>query len=403
MFLYMKIFKQLISISLIATASLFAYIPLVFALGEQNNPIYFQNANPFEAQNLVNQINNNINAAIEKILNAQLNAATKQRIAALNPECVKQVTQDIKEKATDLNETNKMIENYANEHDSSDPITRQQDVSHLKYLTTARDLMVKHYTDLLIDTCSKQAASSTKNYDQVCKDQFGANSVWSGELSSDGRGYCKCGNGYSLNSQRTQCVPNPISGNLCNGRYWNDCLAGQQFYCPPAGDPECKCSGDLIIGKNNQCVTKTQSCKDNYGNNSVWTGNLNDTGGPICDCAQGYVWNANGSACIFQASNIQANISKTIVATQDQKSTTQDKKTETEPIAMADDGIEQIHTPAETIATNSTSSITETPEESPKTIAKIDNATPTSKDDSRQPGLIQKIWSWITGLFGFNR
>jgi len=398
----MKIFNQLFFVSLIATASLFAYMPRVFALGEQNNPIYIQNANPFEAQNLVNQINNNINAAIEKILNAQLNAATKQRIATLNPECVKQVTQDIKERATDLNETNKMIEDYTKEHNSSDPIARQKDVAHLKYLTTARDMMVEHYTNLLIDTCSKQITPSTNNYDQVCKGQFGVNSVWSGELSSDGRGYCKCRNGYSLNSQRTQCVPIPPSGTLCNGKYWNDCPAGQQFYCPAAGYPECRCSSDLILNKKSQCVTKTQLCEDNYGNNSIWSGSLNDTGGPICDCAQGYAWNANGSACVFQVSNIQANISKTIMAVQDQKPIIQDEKTETEPIAIADDGIEQISTQEETIATNSTSSITETPKENPKTIAKTDDATPTSKNDSWQPGLIQKFWSWITGLFGFN-
>ncbi|MFA5067837.1 MAG: hypothetical protein WC466_07380 [Candidatus Izemoplasmatales bacterium] len=397
----MKIFNSLIFVSLIAATSLFAYIPRVFALGEQNNPIYIQNANPFEAQNLVNQINNNINAAIEKILNAQLNAATKQRIATLNPECVKQVTQDIKERATDLNETNKMIEDYTKEHNSSDPITRQKDVAHLKYLTTARDMMVEHYTNLLIDTCSKQTTPSTNNYDQVCKGQFGVNSVWSGELSSDGRGYCKCDNGYSLNSQRTQCVATPPSGTLCNGKYWNGCSAGQQFYCPPTGDPECICSGDLILGKNKQCVTKTQSCKDDYGNNSIWSGNLNDTGGLICDCAQGYAWNANSATCIIQVSNAQANISKTIVATQEKKTTTQDKKTETEPIAVTDNAIEPISAPDETIATSSTSAITDMPEDNPKAIAKTDNTTPASKDDSWQPGLLQKFWTWVTSLFGF--
>jgi hypothetical protein len=370
-------------------------------LGEQNNPIYFQNANPFEAQNLVNQINNNINSAIEKLLGAQLNTTTKQRIEVLNPECVKQVTQDIKEKATDLNETNKMIEDYTKEHNSSDPITRQQDVSHLKYLTTARDLMVKHYTDLLIETCSKQAASSTKNYDQVCKDQFGANSVWSGELSSDGRGYCKCDNGYSLNSQRTQCVATPPSGTLCNGKYWNGCSAGQQFYCPPTGDPECKCSGDLVLNKKSQCVTKTQLCEDDYGNNSIWSGNLNDTGGPICDCVQGYAWNANSATCIIQVSNAQANISKATAAAQDQKPIIQDEKTKSEPTTVTNDAIEPISASNEAIATSSTSDITNMPEEKPEAIAKNDNTVSASKNDSWQPGLLQKFWTWVTGLFSF--
>jgi hypothetical protein len=41
----------------------------------------------------------------------------------------------------------------------------------------------------------------------------------------------------------------------------------------------------------------TTMCRNSYGTHSVWTGDLNATGGPVCDCAAGYVWNSGRTAC----------------------------------------------------------------------------------------------------------
>jgi len=44
--------------------------------------------------------------------------------------------------------------------------------------------------------------------------------------------------------------------------------------------------------------TANEQCKDQYGANSYNTGEKNADGGPVCDCNDGYQWNANKTSCI---------------------------------------------------------------------------------------------------------
>lgn len=44
--------------------------------------------------------------------------------------------------------------------------------------------------------------------------------------------------------------------------------------------------------------TANQQCKDNYGVNAYSTGKKNADGGPVCDCNDGYQWNAGQTACV---------------------------------------------------------------------------------------------------------
>lgn len=44
----------------------------------------------------------------------------------------------------------------------------------------------------------------------------------------------------------------------------------------------------------------TTICRTDYGPNSVWTGEWNDQGGPVCGCAQGYDWQGNVCAAAAQ-------------------------------------------------------------------------------------------------------
>jgi hypothetical protein len=55
----------------------------------------------------------------------------------------------------------------------------------------------------------------------------------------------------------------------------------------------------------NQPVTETnaQVCQNNYGTYSVWNGQINNSGGPTCDCESGYTWNSNQTACIAMTPN----------------------------------------------------------------------------------------------------
>ena len=128
---------------------------------------------------------------------------------------------------------------------------------------------------------------------QLCKYDYGNNSVWTGKLSDTGVTICDCEQGYVISLDGTNfCIAQTPSGTLCNGKYWNDCPTGQKFNCPSTGDAQCLT--DQPIKSNYQI------CKDKYGNNSVWSGKLNDKGGALCDCIQGFVWNANGTTCVIQ-------------------------------------------------------------------------------------------------------
>jgi hypothetical protein len=51
-----------------------------------------------------------------------------------------------------------------------------------------------------------------------------------------------------------------------------------------------------------QAVQKTdqQICTDSYGQNSSYSGNRNDGGGPVCNCKNGYLWNSNRTSCQLQ-------------------------------------------------------------------------------------------------------
>jgi hypothetical protein len=51
-----------------------------------------------------------------------------------------------------------------------------------------------------------------------------------------------------------------------------------------------------------QSVTESdgQVCQDQYGTNSVWSGTTNAQGGPVCNCASGYTWNANNTGCVAE-------------------------------------------------------------------------------------------------------
>ncbi len=44
--------------------------------------------------------------------------------------------------------------------------------------------------------------------------------------------------------------------------------------------------------------TANQICKDDYGSNAYSTGAKNADGGPVCDCNDGYQWNASQTACV---------------------------------------------------------------------------------------------------------
>jgi hypothetical protein len=59
-------------------------------------------------------------------------------------------------------------------------------------------------------------------------------------------------------------------------------------------------------------LTDQQMCVNSYGQNSVYTGNKNSNGGPVCGCANGYGWNNGQTSCQIQQSAVQQSPTQTV-------------------------------------------------------------------------------------------
>jgi hypothetical protein len=55
---------------------------------------------------------------------------------------------------------------------------------------------------------------------------------------------------------------------------------------------------DSIVPVIKKTKTANELCRENYGSNSFSTGEKNVDGGPVCDCNDGYQWNADQTACV---------------------------------------------------------------------------------------------------------
>lgn len=49
-------------------------------------------------------------------------------------------------------------------------------------------------------------------------------------------------------------------------------------------------------------ITSDQKCKNEYGINSIWSGEKNNDGGPTCSCQAGYFWDFTGNTCASRIS-----------------------------------------------------------------------------------------------------
>lgn len=108
-------------------------------------------------------------------------------------------------------------------------------------------------------------------YTQNCQVHFGINSY--GDKQN-----CYCSSGYEFNNDQSLCVAS-ITCPL------NSTKIGQS----------CVCNDDFIL-KNEQCITYTQDCINNFGLNVY--GIKGDNGNSSCYCKDGYEWNASQTACI---------------------------------------------------------------------------------------------------------
>lgn len=178
--------------------SLIMLAPTSTALAWMPETIYVQNVNPFENQNLVDALNG-IRSSIDASTKAYQNTLLQQQLNSLDQSCVKQVVEHIRSKDTALATYDKQIDAYINGTmktlDMSNPINAAQANAYLNSLYTIRNRQIDFYYQLVIDNC---------------------------------KGYVP---------------PKPVTaqqqGIQCNGKSWNNCPAGQRFYCPATGDAQC--------------------------------------------------------------------------------------------------------------------------------------------------------------------
>lgn len=167
-------------------------------------------------------------------------------------------------------------------------------------------------------TYSLQQPTQSGN-DQICQNQYGTNSAWSGTRNSQGGLICGCASGYTWNTGQTACVMAPTGYQICSavnaiwdGTYGNNgkfncvCLSGYiwnsnqtacvaQPSCPlfstyNSATDRCQCwSGYLSTG--NSCESGLTYCQNLEGYGASYNAGTNS-----CTCNYGYIY--NGSQCV---------------------------------------------------------------------------------------------------------
>lgn len=187
--------------------------------------------------NGLNNINNSINAQTKALKDAQW----KQKMAALNQECVAYYTEYIRTNETGLKEIDKSIADYMEQPkgDTSDPAVKQQMRLHLNYLYTLRSRQVQYYQSILDTRCTNSALNAS------CVKSNGPNAEMKSYDATTGAIQCKCTSGYVWSSAGSACVVQqvqqtaPTQGLQCNGKSWSECPVGSNFFCPSSGDASC--------------------------------------------------------------------------------------------------------------------------------------------------------------------
>jgi len=233
-----------------------------------NDPIQVQLIPPFGGypiQGLENGLSN-ISDAIKAQTKALLDAQRQQQIAALNAKCVSDVTAQVRAKDGSI-ETQKMIDDFISKNSTGgDPGKMQAAASHLNYLYSFINSQNTQLHNVLIKSCAPcpsgyiKSAGQCMTQNELCVAKQGPNTEMQTYNSTTGVFQCKCVSGYTWDATKPACVVQqvqqsiPISGTQCNGKLWNSCPIGQEFYCPSTGDAQCLIDQPVVIGNSDSSV-----------------------------------------------------------------------------------------------------------------------------------------------------
>lgn len=230
------------------------YIP---SIGSQSNPIYIQvNQDPTQAWR----------DAWNKLNSIQYVSACSSIYKTINSQSASSV-------------------------DMSDSANIIREANYLNYLYSSYQSCVGRAAQTQSQTCPNGTGLRNGfcvSQDRICEIDLGMGFEWSGTYGSNGSAVCSCKDGYF--SQNGKCIAVQLT-QTNNSELPFGC-SSTQGYSVTNGVP---CNGTRSTKTNDQI------CVEDFGINSLWTNELNDTGGPICGCEIGFEWNSDGTACIVIA------------------------------------------------------------------------------------------------------
>lgn len=138
-----------------------------------------------------------------------------------------------------------------------------------------------------IQSISLARTRVTLTNNQICQNQYGINSVYSGSNNNQGGLICSCVSGYAWNTGNTACVelPKETGYQVCSEAYPNVTWDGTYT---SDGKYHCVCDSGYY-SYNGECVSGYTYCTDTEG----YGANFN---GSSCTCDAGYVY--SGGQCV---------------------------------------------------------------------------------------------------------
>ncbi|MBP6859080.1 MAG: hypothetical protein KBC69_00440 [Candidatus Magasanikbacteria bacterium] len=138
-------------------------------------------------------------------------------------------------------------------------------------------------------------------------------------------------------------------------------------------------------------VSPDQACMKKYGSLSIYSGKLNDQGGYICDCRAGYTWNQDGTACILNQQPVEPPKTET-PSVPAPKSVIVPAVKASVPVKVKE--VKKLTPPLSSASTTTSSTV------SPEPI--VDNQVASPVNSGRQDkGIINRVKNWIKKIFKF--
>jgi hypothetical protein len=140
-----------------------------------------------------------------------------------------------------------------------------------------------------IQSISLARTKVTLTSDQICQEQYGTNSDYTGDNNSQGGLICGCASGYTWNSDDTACVEIPPESGyqVCSAAYPNETWDGTYS---SDGKYNCVCDSGYSM-YNNECVSDYSYCMDIDGYGATY-----NPGTRSCTCDAGYIY--SGGQCV---------------------------------------------------------------------------------------------------------